>query len=147
MILAAGALTALVGAAPPTVPANSSNVVVTVLGLRNDRGTLRACMTDEASDFPKCASPRHDISESIAPGNPVTLTFKDVAPGRYAIALLHDENNNGKMDRAMLLIPREGFGFSRDAKVRMGPPKFGSAAFEVAKGESEHLTIHMRYMF
>lgn len=136
----------LAGAAPSPVSPKGSSVVVTVLGLRNDRGTLRACMTDEASDFPKCASPRHDISESIAPANPVTLTFKDVAPGRYAIALLHDENNNGKMDRAMLVIPREGFGFSRDAKVKMGPPKFGSAAFDVVNGQSEHLTIHMRYL-
>jgi uncharacterized protein (DUF2141 family) len=44
------------------------------------------------------------------------------------------------------MIPREGFGFSRDARVRFGPPKFGEAAFEVVPGARETLVIRMRYM-
>ena len=135
------------GAAVPQARVTSGEVVVTVVGLRNARGMLRACMTDEASDFPKCDRPAHDRSEAITAADTVTLTFKDVPAGRYAIALFHDENGNGKMDRTMLFIPREGFGFSRDAKVRMGPPKFGAAAFDVVGGANEHLVIHMRYLF
>ena len=65
--------------------------------------------------------------------------------GRYAISLLHDENGNGKADMA-LMIPREGFGFSRNAPVRMGPPSFASAAFAVS-GATVRETIRMRYMF
>ena len=42
-------------------------------------------------------------------------------------------------------IPREGFGFSRDAPVRMGPPKFAQAAFTLA-GEDESQSIRMRYL-
>ena len=81
--------------------------------------------------------------------NPVT-TGKDgvywfyADNGRYAIALLHDENGNGKIDKA-LMIPREGFGFSRDAPLRMGPPSFKDAAFDVdAKGVNQ--SIRMRYI-
>ena len=66
-------------------------------------------------------------------------------PGRYAIALLHDENENGKADRALGMMPREGFGFSRDAPVRMGPPKFHDAAFEMVS-QDRQMTIKMRYM-
>ena len=73
-----------------------------------------------------------------------TITFRGVAPGRYAIAVFHDENGNGKMDKA-LLIPKEGFGFSRDAPVRMGPPPFSAAAFDVADKDVRQ-SIKMRYM-
>lgn len=131
---------------PSAAPVATGEVSVTVVGLRSAKGLLRACMTDEATDFPKCEDPKHDLSVSVNAAGTVTLSFPDVAAGRYAIALLHDENANGKMDRS-LLIPREGFGFSRDAEVSLGPPKFRKAAFDVAGGEREHLLIHMRYMF
>ena len=61
------------------------------------------------------------------------------------MALLHDENGNGKADRALGMMPKEGFGFSRDAKVRMGPPSFDSAAFDYS-GDARVLRIKMRYM-
>ena len=70
--------------------------------------------------------------------------FNDVAPGEYAISLLHDENGNGKVDKA-LFLPTEGFGFSRDARVRMGPPKFSDAAVDIG-AKDRQLTIRMRYM-
>ena len=57
----------------------------------------------------------------------------------------NDENANGKADKA-LIIPKEGFGFSRDAKVRMGPPKFSAAAFTVADDPVQQ-RITMRYLF
>lgn len=115
-------------------------------GLRNADGVVRACMTGEVAHFPSCKNPSasyHAVGEAAGS---VTLTFEDVKPGRYAIALLHDENGNGKADRAALMIPTEGFGFSRDAKVRFGPPRFGEAAFDVAPGANQKLTIRMRYM-
>ena len=62
-----------------------------------------------------------------------------------ASALLHDENDDGKANRAFLgMMPKEGYGFSRDAKVRMGPPKFTDAVLEHT-GEDQALTITMRY--
>lgn len=44
-----------------------------------------------------------------------------------------------------LFLPKEGFGFSRDAPVRMGPPSFNSAAFVVGDAAIQQ-TIRMRYM-
>jgi uncharacterized protein (DUF2141 family) len=81
---------------------------------------------------------------TVAVTGPVTLDFGRVPEGRYAISLIHDENGNGKLD-TRLMIPREGYGFSRDAPVRMGPPKFAQAAFDVA-GEPVRLAIRMRYL-
>jgi len=133
----------LLGAADP---AATSDVTVVATGLRNTHGVVRACMTGEVAQFPSCKNPATSYNTVGDAAGSVTLTFKDVKPGRYAIAILHDENGNGKADRAAMMIPKEGFGFSRDAKVRFGPPKFGEAAFEVGAGASQKLTIRMRYM-
>ena len=141
LALALGAA-ALIGATSPA----TSDVTVVATGLRNANGVVRACMTGEVAHFPSCKNPAASYHVTGDAAGSVTLTFKDVKPGRYAIALLHDENGNGKADRAAMMIPKEGFGFSRDAKVRFGPPKFGEAAFDIAAGARETLVIRMRYM-
>lgn len=140
LILAAGAL-ALGGAAPPP----DGDVTVTVTGLRSAKGVVRACMTTDSTRFPKCAGDPHSHRIVVPAATSLRLTFKGVTPGRYAIALLHDENNNGKADRALGMMPKEGFGFSRDAPVRMAPPKYADAVFSL-DGKDAAMTIKMRYM-
>lgn len=123
----------------------TGSVKVTVTDLRSSKGVVRACMTTNPEKFPKCRGDANSYSKVVNAAGTVTFRFTDVKPGRYAIALLHDENNNGKADRALMMMPKEGFGFSRDAKVRMGPPKFKAAAFDVTANEQSQ-TIRMRYM-
>lgn len=133
------------GAAPPAT-VETAEVTVVATGVRNTHGVMRACMTSDAGRFPRCrdGAIAYQAVSGAAPS--VTLVFSGVKPGRYAIALLHDENNNGKADRAAMMIPTEGFGFSRDAPVRFGPPKFAAAAFDVAPGARERMSIRVRYL-
>ncbi|KHL25111.1 hypothetical protein PK98_12075 [Croceibacterium mercuriale] len=144
----------LVGAAPAPVPApaparipHGVTVSVAVTALRNHDGMVMACMTTNEGRFPRCrgdtASYQANVPADHAPQT-VIITFPDVRPGTYAIALLHDENGNGRADKTAM-IPREGFGFSRDARVRMGPPTFADAAFTVGTRPVQQ-TIRMRYM-
>lgn len=138
----------LAAAAPLAIgagPAAAGTVTVEVTGLRSAEGVVRACMTTDPARFPKCRGVPGAHSATVPAHETLTLTFRGVAPGRYAIALLHDENGNGKADRALGMMPKEGFGFSRDAKVRMGPPSFEDAAFAVGSGASTQ-AIRMRYM-
>lgn len=119
-------------------------VTVSVSGLRSDKGVVRACMTRDAERFPRCAGDPAAHRLVMPAGESGTLVFRGVTPGRYAIALLHDENDNGKADRAIGMIPTEGFGFSRDAPVRMAPPRYADAAFLVGDHDLS-LAIRMRY--
>lgn len=138
--LAAGAV-ALTGTSVPP-----PDVSVAVTGLRSGKGQVMACLTTIPRAFPDCRrdpAAYHRIVQADAGG--VVLDFGVVAPGHYALSLFHDENGNGKLD-TVLLMPREGFGFSRDAPVRFGPPKFAAAVFAVA-GAAQRQTVRMRYMF
>ncbi len=136
MGLAAGS----VGAAAP-----GAEVIVRVEGLRSERGEILACLTANPRQFPDC---RRDPAahKLVAPARrDATIDFGKIASGRYAIALLHDENGNGRADMAMM-IPREGFGFSRDAPARFGPPSFDRAAFAIGDTPVSQ-KIRMRYIF
>lgn len=135
----------LTGANTPASNATST-VTVTVTDIRSSEGVVRACLTLSEKKFPKCSGAADGHNLVVPSSGTVTIEFKNVKPGRYAIAVLHDENNNNKADRALLFMPKEGFGFSRDAKVRMGPPKFKSAAFDVTTADQSQ-SIRMRYMF
>ena len=142
--LIALALSALLAA--PAIPAEGGVTVnVTVTDLRNTKGRIIACMTSDERRFPRCRDVAGSYKANAAASDSVVLHFAGVSPGTYAIALLHDENENGRADRALTLIPREGFGFSRDAAVRMGPPDFEDAAFAVGSAPINQ-TIRMRYL-
>jgi len=136
LILAA----ALLGAVAP-----DADLSATVTGLRSARGNVMACITQRPDAFPDCDKDPHARSLTVPAGTTVELRFGTVPNGRYAISLFHDENGNGKLDKR-LMMPREGYGFSRDAPVVFGPPSFASAAFVVA-GEPSHQAIRMRYIF
>lgn len=128
----------------PAAPALASDVVITVTDLRSSKGVVRACMTTREDIFPKCIKDPGAHRTVVPAGDKVEIRFTGVKPGDYAIALLHDENNNGKADRAMGMMPKEGYGFSRDAPVKMAPPKFGDAVFKQGETTSR-ITIKMRY--
>ncbi len=121
-----------------------TTVLVDVVGLRSHKGLIQACLTADPGTFPDCEKDPQALHQTVpAAGNDV-IAFQHVLPGRYAVALFHDENANGRLDK-MFMMPREGFGFSRDAPIRFGPPRFSAAAFTL--GEAQMTTsIRMRYL-
>ena len=120
-------------------------VSATVTGLRSSKGQVLACLTSQPKAFPKCEKDPRARALIVPAGEQVELNFGSVPSGNYAIALIHDENANGKLD-TRLMMPSEGFGFSQNAPVSFGPPSFSTASFEVDSGP-EHLAIKMRYLF
>jgi uncharacterized protein (DUF2141 family) len=74
----------------------------------------------------------------------ITVTFHNLAPGRYGVATFHDENDNGDMDFNFLGLPTEGYAFSRDARPFLSAPSFESCAIATGSDDAE-ITIHMVY--
>ena len=103
-----------------------------------------ACMTANPRTFPDCQKDPNARHLTVPAVNGETVQFRDVPQGRYAIALFHDENGNGRMDK-MMMLPKEGFGFSRDAPLEFGPPHFGAASFQVGAAQMR-TAIKVRYI-
>jgi uncharacterized protein (DUF2141 family) len=137
------AIVALPGAAPAE---NGVEVSIRIEGLRSTKGQVLACLTAVPSAFPNCKDGKQARSRLAIPASQAaTINFGRIEKGTYAIAVLHDENGNGRPDW-VLVIPKEGFGFSRNPVVRTGPPSFAAASFAVGDAPVQQ-TIRMRYMF
>lgn len=72
------------------------------------------------------------------------VSVANLPAGRYAVQAFLDENGNGKVDRGMFGIPKEGIGFSNDARIRFAPPKFAEAAFTF-DGTGRTIRLNLRY--
>jgi uncharacterized protein (DUF2141 family) len=113
---------------------SEASLTVSFTNLRSAKGMLRACLTRDARFFPNCEKDPHAIRESTAATADARLSFPNVASGDYALSVLHDENANARADMLMG-IPREGVGFSRNPRLRFGPPKFEAARFRIGTGD------------
>lgn len=74
---------------------------------------------------------------------PLKLTFDNLKPGSYAVAVIQDLNGDGTLNRNSLGMPVEPFGFSRNPEVRTSAPKFGDTAFVLA-GPNTIIQIQMK---
>lgn len=111
--------------------------------VRSAKGLLRVCLTADPDNFPRCVDDRNATTRSI-PASTNALRVDGLPHGGYAVAVIHDENSNGKLD-TFAGIPKEGYGFSRNAPIRFGPPKFSAARFVIA-GDAEAQQVTLRYI-
>jgi uncharacterized protein (DUF2141 family) len=81
----------------------------------------------------------------IAASDPV-VTFTDLTPGSYAVAVFQDENGDRTLNRNGLGMPTERFGFSQNPQIIAGPPRFGEAAIVVAGAETS-IQIRLQSLF
>lgn len=118
-------------------------LTVQISQLRNAKGRVAVALFASAADFPNQAHALRGRLAKITDGR-ARVVFDALPPGIYAVAVLHDENENAKMDFNFLGMPLEGYGFSNDAAVILGPPSFQAAAFTLLPRAST-LSIKVRY--
>jgi uncharacterized protein (DUF2141 family) len=111
--------------------------------VRNDRGLLRLCLTQKPRHFPNCSGDPDAIRINV-PASQASVQIHGLSPGSYALAIIHDENRNGRLD-SILSVPKEGFGFSGEHMPVFGPPSFDQAVFLVEPGLATRL-VRMRYL-
>jgi uncharacterized protein (DUF2141 family) len=75
------------------------------------------------------------VALRASPAREAGVVFTHLRPGRYAVIVLHDENGNGGLDRNLLGVPVEAYGFSNGAEGFLGPPSFAAAAVTLGPGD------------
>jgi len=136
-LLAASSLVALSG------NGLSSSITVEFANVRSERGMLHLCLTKNPSHFPDCEADADAVKATIR-ASVREVSLPAIEAGSYALAVIHDENGNGRLDTT-LGIPNEGFGFSRNPAIGFGAPSFERARFPVEAGGSLQL-VRLRYL-
>jgi len=114
-----------------SLPAFAAPVTAVIRNIPDDTGTILValCTENEFLD-PHC---RYNTQiKSRAPE--VSVRFADIPAGIYAVQAFQDRNGDGKLNRTFIGIPREPIGFSRNPRLRYGPPSFDECAVEITPG-------------
>jgi uncharacterized protein (DUF2141 family) len=119
----------------------TGSLTITVSNVRSSKGhiVVDICPKDRFLED-GCAA----HGEAPARAGTTSVTVANIPAGQYAVQAFHDENSNGDIDRAMFGIPKEGVGFSRNARIRMSPPKWQDAVF-THTGRAEVIGFDLRY--
>lgn len=129
----------------PEQPAAHLQLRVRVSNLSNDEGVVAVALFKNESDFPDQERALRGKLSKIK-GKRASVVFRNLEAGIYAVAMLHDENENAEMDFNFLGMPLEGYGFSNDASATFGPPDFAEAAFRL-RAKASVIDVKTRYMF
>lgn len=110
-----------------------TSLQVSISGASSDAGSIRVLIFSKPSGFPDQVK-QAVRSISLPPKNgKASFKLSDLPPGTYAIGVIHDQDNNGKLRTNAVGYPTEKFGFSNNPKVYFGPPAFEKAAFVLGK--------------
>ena len=117
-------------------------VLIRILGAANDKGTMKIAIYGAEYTFERPAEAAFATVERISGGEVLVPVPLSALPDTIAIAVFHDENDNGVMDKNALGIPLEPYGFSQNARARFSAPPFKDAQFELKGKKSIHISIH-----
>lgn len=124
--------------------AQTSLVAVNVGTFRNTKGMLGCRLYSASTGFPE--SSKGTIERRVAiTGTTARCDFAGVPPGTYAISVMHDENDNQKLDKNFLGIPTEGYGVSNNHTYAMSSPTWQESKFVVEAGKNLGLAVALRY--
>ena len=120
--------------------ASADTLTVQIAGVPSDQGKVMVAVMANEAQFKDQSAP---VAASILPASPgtVTYTVHDLEPGEYGVRVMHDENENAKLDANFVGMPREPWGFSNDAVGSFGPPGWQDIKFTV-DGDTE-ITINL----
>lgn len=125
--------------------ATASGIRVVATDFRNDDGQLGCTIFKGPDGFPRDNSKALKREWSKIQGGRAECFFKGFPAGRYALTIFHDENSNGKFDMNFVGYPKEGYGFSNNARAQFSAPTFAETSFQHDGTGVKQIDIQMIY--
>jgi len=125
--------------------AETYTLTVKVENLRNSKGVVQFALYNKDNSIPdEDYKKYYRLEKAKIVNGKSEITFKSLPQGKYAVNILHDENNNGKIDKG-LLLPKEGIGFSNYQSIGLkNRPNFSKASFELNTDKT--ISVRIIYM-
>ncbi|MCR9171061.1 MAG: DUF2141 domain-containing protein [bacterium] len=123
-------------------PEGSATLTVEVTNIKNTNGRVQIGLYNSYKMFPKVGKTYR--MERIKPtGKTLKYKFTGLPPGKYAIAIYHDENGDKKCNKNLIGVPTEAYAFSRNFRPSMSAPKFSDCYITLK--EARLISIRLVY--
>lgn len=125
-------ITSLVLAMPASARSDSLRILVT--GIENDKGEINCALFSRDKGFPERDGGVVQTKRYPAVAGMMTCTFDKVEPGRYAVAVSHDEDGDGEVDATFRAGSDEAWGVTKNVRSGNRAPKFSEAVIYLSDG-------------
>ncbi len=112
------------------------NLTVEITITKHNKGSIMLALYNSSDNYMKKT---YKAAKQAVVGNKAVITFQNIEKGTYAFSMFHDVNDNKKMDKNFMGIPKEPYAFSNNKKGKFGPPDFEKVQFAV----NEDLTVQV----
>lgn len=120
--------------------ANTQKLKVKITNIQTKGKTLYVGIYRANDKFPEFSTFWKNLKINTT-ANEMTFEF-EVPYGEYAVAVSHDLNGNGNLDKNMLGYPSEPFGFSNNYSPTFSSPDFSDCKFSFSQ-QNQSITIKL----
>jgi uncharacterized protein (DUF2141 family) len=129
-----------IGTAAAPAHAHAGELRISIEGLHALKGTILIGLYDSKESFERAIAlagkngyrndPERVAGAALRVDHAAKsgIAFENLAAGRYAVIVFHDADGNGRLDKNLLGVPTEAYGFSNGARGFLGPPSFRDAS-------------------
>ena len=115
---------------------------VSVSAVSSAKGWIEFALYRNPDTFAKVGT-TYRLARTDAQKGMVNYTFKDLEPGKYAVVVYHDVNQNKLCDKNFFGVPTEGYAFSNNVRPNLSVPSFEDCSFKF----SQDRTIHIKMVY
>ena len=123
-----------------TSPAKGK-INVKVENIQLAKGSIRLALYRSAEEFLDTEKATAFHSFKVSKTGSLNAMLDGIEHGEYAIAVFHDENDNGELETNIFGIPTEPYCFSGSGHSKWKPPVFRDAKFIVS---ADGTTLNLR---
>ncbi|MFO1250774.1 MAG: DUF2141 domain-containing protein [Inhella sp.] len=121
--------------------AQAASLELTVTGLNRTEGHVLVAVYDQAELWLK-GKPLRSARAKVE-GTEITLQLDDLPEGAVlALSVVHDLNDNKRLDMNVIGMPTEPYGFSNNAAGNFGPPSFEAAKFVLSVSAKHQIKLN-----
>ena len=130
-------LVLLIANTSPAASESTGNLIVNISGFPSSDGFAMVALNNSEESYKGGENEAIAKTKAKVVDQKAQVIFANLPYGSYGVSLYHDENTNGKMDKNVMGIPKEAYGFSNNAKGFFGKPDYKDVKFELNSAEMQ----------
>ena len=116
---------------------STGNLIVNISGFPSSDWFAMVALNNSEESYKGGENEAIAKTKTMVVDQKVQVIFTNLPYGSYGVSIYHDENSNGEMDKNMMGIPKEAYGFSNNAKGFFGKPDYKDVKFELNSAEMQ----------
>jgi uncharacterized protein (DUF2141 family) len=116
----------------PAAYAGDGTLRVVATNVKSDQGSIVVWVYDNADSWLGDGWRTQKVTAVAGNRKDDSVTVElDLPPGGYALSVFQDLENDGKLARNFIGIPKEPAGMSNNLRPKFGPPRYKDAKFTI----------------